>query len=291
MELRHLRYFVAIADSLSFTKAAATLRVAQPALSRQIRSLEDELGAKLLERNSHGVCLTPAGEVFVGEARAVLARAEAAVAAVRKTAKTEVIHIGYAPSLASPHLPAAIERWTALHPNARAELHDLSTTEMVAGLRAGKIDLAIGAEPSVRPDGTECLTLREEGMLLALPPRHALATSPSISIAKLAGVPLLAFSAADYPEYGERLTAYLRGQGLKFEPVQECDGIMSLIAAVESGTGAAFVSDSIACLFPRRVPLRKIKPTPPRFAVALTWRPQKASPLVRDFIEAITPQL
>lgn len=290
MELRHLRYFVAIAESLSFTKAAATLHVAQPALSRQMRDLEDELGVRLLERNSRAVCLTPAGETFVNEARAVLSRAEAAVAAVRKTAKTEVIHIGYAPTLASPHLPAAIERWTALHPNARAELHDLSTTEMVAGLRAGKLDLAIGAEPGDRPDGTECLTLREESWLLALPPRHALASSPAISASKLAGLPLLTFSAADYPEYRDRVSAWLHGQGLEFAPVQECDGIMSLIAAIESGTGAAFVSDSLACLFPRRVPLRKIKPAPPRFPVALTWRPQKASPLVRDFVESITPR-
>ncbi len=290
MELRHLRYFVAIAESLSFTKAAASLRVAQPALSRQMRDLEGELGVRLLERNSRAVCLTPAGETFVSEARAVLSRAEAAVAAVRKTAKTEVIHIGYAPTLASPHLPAAIERWTALHPNARAELHDLSTMEMVAGLRAGKLDLAIGAEPIDRPDGTECLTLREESWLLALPPRHVLASSPAIFASKLAGLPLLTFSAADYPEYHDRVAAWLRDQGLKFEPVQECDGIMSLIAAIESGTGAAFVSDSLACLFPRRVPLRKIKPAPLRFPVALTWRPHKASPLVRDFVESIVPR-
>jgi len=287
MELRHLRYFVAIADSLSFTKAAAQLRVAQPALSRQLRDLEDELGAKLLERNSRGVCLTRAGETFVGEARAVLARADQAIAAVRRTAKTEVIHIGYAPSLAGPHLPGAIERWNAKHPQARAELHDLSTTEMVAGLRSGKLDLAIGAKPASTPDGIECRVLRDEGMLLALPPRHALAKSTAIPIAKLSTIPLLSFSAADYPEYVDGVAAYLGQHGLKFAPVQECDGVMSLISAVESGTGAAFVSESIACLFPRRVPLRKLKPAPPRFPVAVAWRPQAAPPIVRNFVEAL----
>lgn len=287
MELRHLRYFVAITDSLSFTKAAAILRVAQPALSRQLRDLEDELGARLLERNSRGVCLTPAGEIFVAEARAVLARADQAIAAVRRAAKTEVVHIGYAPTLAAPHLPGAIERWNKLHPLARAELHDLSTTEMLAGLRAGKLDLTIGPRPATVPAGIECRTLRDEGMLLALPPRHALAKAPNIAVKKLASIPLLAFPAADYPEYVEHVAAYLRAHEVKFAPVQECDGVMSLISAVESGTGAAFVSESIACLFPRRVPLRKLKPAPARFPVALSWRPKNATPLVRDFVEAL----
>ena len=287
MELRHLRYFVAIADSLSFTKAAAILRVAQPALSRQLRDLEDELGARLLERNSRRVGLTPAGETFVAEARAVLTRAEQAIAAVRRVAKTEIIHIGYAPTLAAPHLPGAIERWNAKHPLARAELHDLSTTEMLAGLRTGKLDLTIGPQPAHTPDGIESRTLRDEGMLLALPPRHALSKASSIAAAKLATIALLAFPAADYPEYVEHVATYLSANGVKFAPVQECDGVMSLISAVESGAGAAFVSESIACLFPRRVPLRKLKPTPARFPIAVSWRPKNASPLVRDFIEAL----
>lgn len=290
MELRHLRYFVAIADSLSFTKAAAQLRVAQPALSRQLRDLEDELGARLLERNSRGVCLTPTGKTFVTEARAILAHADQAIAAVRRTAKTEVIHIGYAPTLASPHLPGAVERWTAQHPHARAELHDLSTTEMLAGLNAGKLDLAIGAKPDTTPDGIESRVLREEGWLLALPPRHPLANATTVAGAKLGGISLLSFPVSDYPEYTSRVAAYLRERGFDFAPAQECDGVMSLIAAVESGTGAAFVSDSIACLFPRRVPLRKLKPAPTRFPIAVSWRAKNPPPLVRDFVVALTPR-
>ncbi|MEQ1859557.1 MAG: LysR substrate-binding domain-containing protein [Chthoniobacteraceae bacterium] len=287
MELRHLRYFVAIAESLSFTKAAATVRVAQPALSRQLRDLEAELGARLLERNSRGVCLTPAGETFVAEARAVLARADQAIAAVRRAANTEVIHIGYAPTLATPHLPGAIERWNALHPLARAELHDLSTAEMLAGLRAGKLDVIIGARPAREPDAIESQTLRAEGMVLALPPRHALAKTVTIPVAKLADVPLITFAAADYPEYVAHVAAYLRKHRVKFAPVQEFDGVMSLVAAVESGVGVALVSDSITCLFPRRVPLRILNPAPARFPIAVSWRPKAAPPLVRDFVAAL----
>ncbi len=133
MELRHLRYFVAVAETENVTRAAAKLRIAQPAVSRQIRDLEEELGVPLLERQAKSVRLTDAGRLFLDEARAVLERADAAVEKVRATANRArgELHVGYAPSLTSRILPRALRRMQADFPLVRVLLHDLSSEEML----------------------------------------------------------------------------------------------------------------------------------------------------------------
>src|SRR3954463_14461694 len=135
MELRHLRYFVAVAEHENVTRAALSLHVSQPALSQQIRDLEDELGFALLERGAKSVRLTPAGRVFLPEARQVLQRAHEAVEAARAAANghTAELHIGYAPSLTSRILPPALRESHNQSPELRIKLHDLSTQEMLAG--------------------------------------------------------------------------------------------------------------------------------------------------------------
>lgn len=144
MELRHLRYFVTLAKLLNFTKAAAKLHVAQPALSRQIRDLEDELGVQLLERNSRFVRLTAAGATFVHEARAVLDRAQEAAQAARAFATGErgEIQLGYAPSPTVELLPQALQAFQKDSPGVRVTLHDLPVQEMLQGLREGRLDAA-----------------------------------------------------------------------------------------------------------------------------------------------------
>ena len=141
MELRHLRYFVAVAEEQNVTRASAKLRVSQPAVSRQIRDLEEELGLALLERSAKAVRLTEAGRVFLAEARAVLQRSEEAIRAVRAVAGglSGELHIGYAPSLTVQILPRALRSCQAEFPGVRILLHDLSTEEMLAGF----VDLAI----------------------------------------------------------------------------------------------------------------------------------------------------
>src|SRR5436305_1639610 len=144
MELRHLRYFVAVAEAENVSRAALKLHVSQPGLSRQIRDLEDELGFSLLERSAKSVRLTDAGRIFLTEARAVLQRAEEAV----KTAKAVAtgidgeLHVGYAPSLTARILPPTLRAFQAELPKVRVQLHDLSTEEMFAGLREGNLQLA-----------------------------------------------------------------------------------------------------------------------------------------------------
>src|SRR2546422_2007752 len=137
VELRHLRYFVAVAEMENVSRAALKLHVSQPALSRQIRDLEDELGFLLLERSARSVRLTDAGRAFLSEARAVLQRVEDAVQVARviATGGSGELHVGYAPSLTARILPQTLRAFQAELPNVRVKLHDFSTEELLAGLR------------------------------------------------------------------------------------------------------------------------------------------------------------
>src|SRR5439155_1473141 len=143
MELRHLGYFIAVAQEENVSRAALKLHVSQPALSRQIRDLEDELGFLLLERSAKSVRLTDAGRAFLVEARAVLQRAEKAVESARAIANggRGELHVGYAPSLTARILPQTLRAFQAELPKVRVRLHDLSTEEMLAGLREGKLQI------------------------------------------------------------------------------------------------------------------------------------------------------
>src|SRR2546422_9018297 len=150
MELRHLGYFVAVAEEQNVTRAAARLHVSQPPLSRQIRDLEDELGVALFEHGPKAVLLPEAGKAFLTEARAVLQRADEAVQMAKAVAHGErgEVHVGYAPSLTVEILPRALRSFQEANPGVRVQLHDLSTQEMLRGLRDGKLHVALMIQTS-----------------------------------------------------------------------------------------------------------------------------------------------
>src|SRR5262250_2954004 len=137
MELRHLRYFLVVGEVLNFTKAAARLRVAQPALSRQVQDLEDEIGVDLLHRSPRGVTLTAEGKLFLEEARELLKRADESVEKVRALARGEYgeLHIGYAAVPTAEILPPTLAAFRKAVPRVKVSLHDLASDELVAGLR------------------------------------------------------------------------------------------------------------------------------------------------------------
>ena len=203
MELRHLRYFVAVAEAENVTRAAAKLHVAQPAVSRQIRDLEEELGVALLERTAKAVRLTEAGRVFLKEACAVLVRADEAVAAVRAIAGgvRGELHVGYAPSLTVQILPRALRKFQAEFPGVRVSLHDLSTEEMLAGVRDGTLDLTLRVKPARdKMRGVRFEELARFSVCVAVAPSHRLAKNRALTLAKIAAEPLIAYTRADYPE-------------------------------------------------------------------------------------------
>ncbi len=285
MELRHLRYFVAVAEEQNITRAAARLRVSQPPLSRQIRDLEDELGVGLLTRSAHAVKLTEAGRVFLGEARAVLLRADEAVQTARAVASGMggSIDIGYAPSLTVDLLPRALQAFQENCPGVRARLHDLSTEEMLAGVRDERLHAALMVRPSAAAlRGLSFENLRTYPVCVAASPAHSLARARSVTLARLRSERLIGYTEKDYPEYHEWLNALFEGVT---PPVsEEHDSVTSLIAAVESGRGVALVSQSLACLAGPRLKLRPLRPSPPPMRVGIAFLAKHPSPSTQRFV-------
>lgn len=247
MELRHLRYFVAVAEEENVSKAALKLHVSQPGISRQIRDLEEEIGFQLFERSAKSVRLTPAGSVFLAEARAVLQRAKEAVEKARAVdgGAGGEIHIGYAPSLTVQILPPALRKFQEQFPKVRAILHDLSTEEMLTQLGAGKLQVALTVRPPARVlRGFQFEELARYGMRAAVAPNHPLAKLKTVTLEQLSREPLIGYSRKDYPEYHVMLDKLFALVGRKPRITGEHDGVASLVAAVESGNGFALVPNA-----------------------------------------------
>ena len=245
MELRHLRYFVAVAEALNFTKASARLRVAQPALSRQMTDLEDEIGVDLMKRSPRGVTLTAEGKLFLDEVRELLKRADESVEKVRALARGECgeLHVGYAPSPTVEILPPALAAYQKAFPRVRVLLHDLSEQELVDGLQNGTLELAMmpgGA--GLQSGGLEFEALRSYPICVALAPTHRFARLKSITLEQVAAEPLIGFRRKDYPEYYVGLDRIFGPLGIKPRVAVECDSASSLITEVETGGGIAVAS-------------------------------------------------
>lgn len=290
MELRHLRYFVAVAEMENVSRAALKLHVSQPALSRQIRDLEDELGFLLLERSAKSVRLSEAGRVFLAEARAVLERAEEAVKAAREVATggRGELHVGYAPSLTVRILPPALRAFQAAMPKVRVRLHDLSTEEMVAGLREGKLHLAF----MVRPARGALRGLRFEEMMrepvrLAVAPDHPLARRRAVRLADAVREPFVAYSRDDYPDYRELLAAIFASIGRQPRIVEEHDGVSSLVSAIEAGNGVAVISNSMICVAGPRLKLVPLSPEPKPLVIGVLLLETGLPPVAESFLDCI----
>jgi len=274
MELRHLRYFVAVAEEENVTRAALKLHVSQPALSRQVRDLEDELGFLLLERHANSMRLTEGGRVFLEEARAVLQRAEAAVKTARAAANggRGELHIGYAPSLTARILPPALRLFQAEQPGVRVTWHDSSTEEMLTGLRENQLHIAFLVRPTrAMLRGLQFEDLAHDPLRLALPPNHPLAQKSHVTLAQAAVEPLIVYSRKEYPEYHELLKSLFASGKTKLRIAEEHDSVTSLIAAVEAGNGVALAPESLTCISGPRLKLVPFSPAAKPLIVGAAW--------------------
>jgi LysR family transcriptional regulator, benzoate and cis,cis-muconate-responsive activator of ben and cat genes len=288
MELRHLRYFVAVAEEQNVTRAAARLNLSQPPLSRQIRDLEDELGFALFEHGAKSVKLTEAGNFFLIKVRAILKETEEAVQAAKAVAQGErgEIHIGYAPSLSSEILPPALRHFHKENPGVRVQLHDLSTQEMVRGLKNGELQLAYMPQVSKRIMSEFTFReLRRFDVCVAMEPNHRLAKTRKVLLEEVANEPVIAFTITNYPEH--RLWLMKLFAGLKTTPRirEEHDSVSSLIASVEAGRGVALVLEPFKRFAPR-VKIRQITPPPPPVPFGLACAKGPHSELISHFFSA-----
>jgi LysR family transcriptional regulator, benzoate and cis,cis-muconate-responsive activator of ben and cat genes len=290
MELRQLKHFLAVGEAGSITAAARQLRLTQPALSRQMKALEEELDTALLERGAHSITLTPAGEVLVTEARKLIHFSQSMVEKVKATAAGEPLRVGYAPSLAGEFLSIAIERFTQFHPRVRVSLYDYSSAEMRTGLAAGKLDLILAGPCANMSEPIQWIRLRSYGWHVVMHSNNPLGEHAAIQPAQLAGQRLLCFDREHYPDYWDRITRFFRDHNLNAKIAGEFDGVSSLTAALEGNLGIALLATTP--MFERgdrqRLTTRPLSVEPDRIEVAAGISgDRQAPPQVLAFIEEL----
>jgi len=246
MELRHLRYFIAVAEELNFSRAAQRLHVSQPPLSRQIRDLESELRVKLLDRDRQRVQLTRVGKQILVKARRLVKDAEVLKSDARQLAQQSQkdLQIGYAPAPSSAIIALILRRYHELAPAAPLTLHDLSLNEILVGLKTKKLDAALTLRPKPgEMRGLKFEQLRRHSVGIICAKSNPWADLQSICPADVPIEKLVGYCASDFPEYHQWVAGVLGVNKSRVHFIQQCDGVLSIITAVESGVAPAVVGE------------------------------------------------
>lgn len=244
MELRHLRYFVAVAEQRNFTRAAEKLFIAQPPLTRAIKQLEEEIGVELFIRKARGLELTSGGIYFLAHAQQILDKLEATIIDTRRIASNRktIFSIGFVPSVFYGQLPLMVRRLRQ-NKNLEIVLHELKTREQIEALKAGKIDIGFGRITIEDPD-VEQEKLFDEPLIAALPGGHPLGASPP-SMRELVEVPFIAFPASAGPNFADLTMGLFRRRGLKVNVIQQVNDLQTALSLVASEMGFTLVPEQV----------------------------------------------
>jgi len=244
MELRHLRYFVAVAEELNLTRAAENLFIAQPPLTRAIKQLEEEIGVELFLRKPRGLELTCGGEYFLEQARQVLHKVEATVEDTRRVAQHRkiVFSIGFVPSVFYGQLPLMVRRLRR-NKNLEIILHELKTREQVDALKNGRIDIGIGRVRIEDPDVEQEL-LFDEPLIAALPAGHPLTRHPP-SMTELATWPMVTFPSGPGPNFADITLGLFHRRGLRVNVIQQVNDVQTALSLVASDMGFTLVPEQL----------------------------------------------
>jgi len=295
MELRHLRYFVAVAEEPHVTRAAERLGMQQPPLSQQIRILERELDVQLFRRLPRGVALTAAGVAFLADARAILAQLDHAVATAKRTARGEQgrIAVGFTSSAPfNPFVPRVIRVYREAFPLVALTLEEGGTTELIEGLRNERIDAAFIRTPIADREGLVVQILLEEPMVLALPRGHVLArkkgASKALSLAAVAGEIFVIYRRPSGPGLHDVIVSACNAAGFSPRIGQEAPRIGSTLNLVAAGLGISLVPESLQLMRMDGVVFRRLAGTvQPKAPLYFAARRTEASAAVREFGELV----
>ncbi len=260
MELRHLRYFVAVARERNFTRAAEQLHIAQPPLSRQVQQLEDELGIDLIESGSRPLRLSEAGRLFYEQAVQVLERVDEMKTMITRlhAAERSRFSMGFVASTLYGKLPAVIRSYRAARPTVELTLLEMTSVEQIAALKEGRIDVGFGRIPLDDP-ALDRQLLRNEKLIAAVPDGHALSRpAQALSLADLAVLPLIVYPKAPRPSYADQVLSLFREAGLKPPFVHEVRELQTALGLVAAEEGFCLVPASIETLRRDNVVYRKL---------------------------------
>jgi DNA-binding transcriptional LysR family regulator len=286
VELRHLAYFVAVAEERQFSRAAKRMGISQPPLSQQIRHLESELQVKLLARTTRQVQLTDAGRVFLEHARKTLDAANGAVHAARQAARGDIgeLRLGYVASAVYEALPTVLKAYKRGHTRIEIAVSQLTTSEQVEQLQSEQIDVGL-LRPPVYSDELQLYVFRREPMFVILPSNHPLTQKPQIDIDDLAGERLIVWPRSTSPGGYDRVLGMCRQAG--WTPnVMEAQG-QGLISLVAADMGVGLVSGFAHAWPARDVELRPLRGAKLLSEMAVGWRRGQQSRLVADFVHVV----
>jgi LysR family hca operon transcriptional activator len=289
VELRHLRYFLAVAEELNFTRAAARLHTSQPSLSQQIRQLEAEIGVALLDRSRHHVALTDGGRIFVREVRDILGRIDHASRLAKQAAdgRAGELAVGTFPAADVRILPALRALVATELPHVRLLLHSKYAVEPTMGLQSGALDVAFMRGP-LHVEGLEFVELLRESIVVVLPAHHQLARRKEIPVDLLNGLPCITMDRSLAPALHDAIALLYRQAHLRVHAVSRADNVLGHLQMVQEGLGFALLPESVGSLLPPGVVVKRLAIDPvPMVSIGVTWKSGNSSPLIRSFVDLV----
>lgn len=291
MELRHLKYFVTVAEELHFGRAAARLQMTQPPLSKQIRELEEEMGVQLFKRTKRHVELTTAGAFFLPEARQVITQLDQAIETAQRAERGELgrLVIGFVGSATYNILPELIREYRKKFPDVSIALHELSTPDQVRELTADRIDVGL-LHPPIGSSLIDTFPVQIGHSALSLPRHHRLADKAKITIQDLKDEPFIVVSRDIWPGLYDEFLSLFQNAGFTPRIVQEATEYQMVVGLVSAGIGIGVVPATAEKLFNHEVVYRQIDGAPLSAVLSMAWMKKNENPALMQFI-ALTKRI
>lgn len=287
VELRHLRYFTAVAEEMNFGRAAERLHIAQPSLSQQIRKLEQIIGVELIDRSSRAIQLTPAGRALAEHTRRTFDDIDIAVNAARDTASGIIgrLSVGFVETAAIAVVPDAVRRFEETHPRVTLELRELPVRTQTEELNRGKLDLGfVRTDPG--PGDLIIERVLEEDFIAAVPVGHPLAARSGLKLDEAIREPLIVIEREQIPGLYDETIAIARRQGIGMQIAQRATSILSILGLVSAGLGLALLPASVRELALVGIRYLELDP-PPRTALLAVRHRENRSPQIKPFLAAL----
>ncbi|MEG0482016.1 MAG: DNA-binding transcriptional regulator HcaR [Acinetobacter sp.] len=288
MELRHLRYFIAVAEELNFSRAALKLYTAQPSLSQQIKDLEEDVGVRLLNRTKRKVELTEEGAVFLEQARLTLAQAEKAVAMARQVsqAKQQLLRIGFVPVAEIKVFPYVLPNLRVQDPELKIELHSLNNLEQMRAIKKGELDISF-TRHNFHSNEIESKFVLRDPLIFILPKDHPLAKYERIPVKALNGIDFIIPVEEQSGTLHDIILDFAKAQGIEFNIVQKVDNILFNINSIGMGLSCTILPAYIAPLTMNDTVIRPLDIELPYLDLYVSYRKNLASIAVQKFIEQL----
>jgi DNA-binding transcriptional LysR family regulator len=290
MELRHLRYFVAVADELSFTRGAEKLRIAQPSLTRQIKDLEGELGVRLLDRTKKKVTLTREGEFFLGRAKRLLGYSDELIHAIHELDHkvSHTVNIGYVANPFHRVLPASLTAFEKEFPDISINLFGIPSAEQIIAVKDGKLDVGfVGLLDPIEDADLQFLLVGSYKAVALLPRTNSRAKKGIVHLNDLVQTFFVALSETCYPGYSRWFKATCERLGIRPKIVQIVDSDSALIQAVRSGLGVALLPEQIKEVPHDNIIIKNVAP-PILFPSTIVWRKDNSSAGLKAYLQVVT---